>query len=256
MSAIQSSISCLKLTTPKRRVVARRKAYTTPKVDPVGVPLANALLRRRSSEQIPHVVLQAMNNDLSAQAELFTHYRLQLYRRAYSILRNREDAEDALQDCWLRALSNLPSFRGRSSFSTWLTRIVITSALMILRKKRRARQVSADLLDEAASMSLIHQIPDASPNPEQHCAAAERRRIVNLAIRGLAPRIKAAVELGQLQELSLKETARGLGISVSAAKARLFHARVKLSKSTALSAIAGVSEIHGSTFPRRGSSGE
>lgn len=193
-----------------------------------------------SSNQATHgdLIYQAMNDDPKAQTQLFVVHRTQLYRRAYSILRNREDAEDAVQDCWLRALTNLRSFGGRSSFSTWLTRIVINSALMILRKKRNSREFSFDTLDDSGKMSVVCQLPSDSPNPEESLNEDEEKRILDQAICGLRPRIRQVVELGQLQDLSTRETALALGISTAAAKGRMFHARAALRKSTALRCIA------------------
>lgn len=161
-----------------------------------------------------------------------------LLKTAFYITRNREDAEDALQDSLLRAFVHLKSFDERSSFSTWLTRIVINSALMIHRKSRNARQVSADELSESGEAHVHLQIPDLSPNPEQHYMERERTRVLHKAIRGLRPRIRAVVEVGQLQELPMKEAARVLDISVAAAKGRLFHARAALRNSVALRTVA------------------
>src|SRR5947209_7434830 len=109
---------------------------------------------------------------------------------------------------------------------------------MILRKNRNARGVSIEALDEndKISLSLIHQIPDASPNPELIFMECERREILSQAICALRPGIRAVVKFRQLQDLSLKETARALGISVEAAKGRLFHSRAALRKSAALRA--------------------
>lgn len=193
-----------------------------------------------SSNRATHgdLIYQAMKDDPEAQSQLFKVHRTQLYRRAYSILRNREDAEDAVQDCWLRALTNLHSFGGRSSFSTWLTRVVINSALMILRKKRNSREFSFDPLDDSAKLSVLCQLPTNSPNPEESLNEYEEKRILERAICGLRPRIRQVVELGQLQDLSTRETALALGISTAATKGRLFHARAALRKSTALRSIA------------------
>jgi RNA polymerase sigma-70 factor (ECF subfamily) len=142
-----------------------------------------------------------------------------------------------VQNSLCRAFINLRAFQARSSFSTWLTRIVINSALMILRKNRNLRVVSIDAVDDSDRVSLILQIPDPSPNPEQIFMERERNKTLSQAICTLRPRIRAVVEFGQLHDLSLKETAQGLGISVDAAKGRLFHARGSLRKSAALRAI-------------------
>ena len=182
-----------------------------------------------------HVVYKAIAGDPIAQEQLFKMHAATLYRRAFAILRNKEDAEDALQDGWFRAYSNIRSFEGRSSFSTWLTQIVINSALMILRRNRNRREVSTD---EAGEISFIHQIPDHSRNPEETFLEGERKTILNDTIRSLRPRIRMMVELGPLQGRSPNDAAHRLGISPQAAKGRLFHARAALRKSAVLRAVA------------------
>lgn len=183
------------------------------------------------------LVQRAIANDAAARDQLYRMCTAKLYRSAFAVLRNREDAEDAVQDCWLRAYTNLKSFQGRSSFSTWLTRIVINSALMILRKKRNGREASGQYLDELEKDSLSPQLFDSSPNPEQICAEEERKILLNAAIANLQPRLRTAVRMGQLRERSLKETAGALGVSLAAVKAQLFHARAALRKSPVLKAI-------------------
>jgi RNA polymerase sigma-70 factor, ECF subfamily len=161
-----------------------------------------------------------------------------LLRIAFRITRNREDAEDAVQDSLMRAFTHLESFRENSTFSTWLTRIVMNSALMIRRKNRTVPQLSADDLTPKGETRLALQIPDHSPNPEEHYVQRERKTILRKAIRKLRPRMRAVVEIAQLQEMPLKEAARILDISVAAAKGRFFQARVALRRSVALRAIA------------------
>jgi len=164
-----------------------------------------------------------------------------LLKAAFYITRNREDAEDAVQDSLLRAFAHIQGFDGRSSFSTWLTRIVINSSLMIRRKVRNARQVSADELSESSETRPHLQIPDHAANPEQHFLQSEKKRILRDAIGTLRPRIRAVVEMGQLQERPMKETAKLLDISVAAAKGRLFHARAALRDSSRLRSVVEVS---------------
>jgi len=154
-----------------------------------------------------------------------------ILRVLYRITKNREDAEDALQDSFVRALIHLKDFDGRSSFSTWLTRIAINSALMNRRKSRREREVYVNDPDEPGRDWLMSQIADHSPNPEQLYAKREEGMILKNAVNALRPRIRAAVEFHQLREFSMKETAEQLGISVAATKGRLFHARTALRKS-------------------------
>jgi RNA polymerase sigma-70 factor (ECF subfamily) len=153
-----------------------------------------------------------------------------ILRSVQRITKNREDAEDALQDSLLSAFTHVREFDGRSSFSTWLTRIAINSALMILRKKRTSHEISMDGSDGTDSNSPSWEMPDRAPNPEKRYAQNERENILRGAISTLRPTIRKVVELQQLQEHSMKETAAIIGISVPAAKARLFHAKVALRK--------------------------
>lgn len=154
-----------------------------------------------------------------------------ILRSLYRITKNREDAEDALQDAFLRAFLHLFEFDGRSTFSTWLTRIAINSALMILRKKRFSLEISLDASAESDAPWTPWEVPDHAPNPEKRYAQREREAILRGAIGALRPAVRKVVELQQLEERSMKETAGLIGISVSAAKARLFHAKVALRKS-------------------------
>jgi len=163
-----------------------------------------------------------------------------LYKVAFRITRNAEDAEDAVQNSLLSAFVHIKAFRGDSAFSTWLTRIVMNSALMIRRKNLNDLQLSSDEPRWTGEWALQLQIPDRSPNPEQNYVQRERETIVRQAVRRLNPRMQSVVEMAQLKELPLKETARVLDISVAAAKGRLFHARAALRKSAALRAVARV----------------
>ena len=116
-----------------------------------------------------------------------------ILRVLYRITKNREDAEDALQDSFLRALIHLKDFDGRSRFSTWLTRIAINSALMNRRKSRRDREVYENDPDEPGRDWLMSQIADHSPNPEQICAKREEGMVLKNAVNALRPRIRTAV---------------------------------------------------------------
>src|ERR1700741_3280060 len=147
------------------------------------------------------------------------------------ITRNHEDAEDAVQDAFLRAFLRLQSFDGRSTFSTWLTRIGINSALMILRKRRNSREVPAQSSNES---DALWETTDSAPDPEKQYVEKERARLVRKAITNLRPSIRRPLELHQLQGYSLEEMAAEIGVSVPAAKGRLHHARAALRKSRVL----------------------
>ncbi len=167
-----------------------------------------------------------------------------ILRSLCRITKNREDAEDALQDSLLSAFVHISEFDGRSAFSTWLTRIAINSALMILRKKRTSHEVSLDGSADSDEKSTPWEMPDHAPNPEKRYAQHERENILRGAISTLRPTVRKVIEIQQLQERSMKETAAIIGISVPAAKARLFHAKVALRKTPRLKSIRSAHNKH------------
>jgi len=151
-----------------------------------------------------------------------------MFRIALRMMRNNEDAEDVVQESFQQAFIHLKSFKGDSRFSTWLSRIAINAALMKLRKKKRLRDVSLDEFPDTEESSSRMEVEDQGPNPEQLYAQKERQRILSKAMNGLTPAVRKAIELRDLDERSTEETARIMGISVNAVKARLFHGRRKL----------------------------
>jgi RNA polymerase sigma factor (sigma-70 family) len=162
---------------------------------------------------------------------LSERYRAQLFRAAHRITRSREDAEDAVQDSLLRAFVHLRDFDGRSKLGTWLTRIAINSALMILRKKRASPEVVTDCNDDFAAGGLRCEITEQRPNPERRYAQSEEENLLKKAIQSLRPALRVVVQIQQLQERSMRETAETIGISLTAAKGRLFHAKNALRRS-------------------------
>jgi RNA polymerase sigma factor (sigma-70 family) len=161
-------------------------------------------------------------------------YSRKLYQTTFRITRNREDAEDALQDAFLSAFVHLKNFDQRSTFATWLTRIAINSALMILRKRRSSLETAIVSGDDSGSEDAPFQIVDHAANPEKHYAQFERERILHKAIRRLRPKLRRTVEFQHLQERSIRETAKAMCISVAATKGRLFHAKAVLRKSLSM----------------------
>src|SRR6202050_429745 len=141
------------------------------------------------------------------------------------ITRNREDAEDAAQECFLNAFAHLKDFDGRSQFATWLTRIAINAALMKLPKNPRTGKVPKDQPNPLSEPVAQRQFRYDAPDPEETCSLGERKRIVKSAISRLRPRARDVVELIHLQEHSIGETAQILGISTGAVKTRMFHAK-------------------------------
>jgi RNA polymerase sigma-70 factor (ECF subfamily) len=146
---------------------------------------------------------------------------------AQRVTRSREDAEDVVQQSFQKAFVHLQEFEARSSFSTWLTRIAINEALMCLRTNRRVRAVSIDQLTAGEETALALQI-DLSAGPECSCSQRERERILSFAMKQLTPGIRTALQLYELDERSLKESAQMMGVSVATAKSRVFRGRRKL----------------------------
>jgi RNA polymerase sigma-70 factor (ECF subfamily) len=174
------------------------------------------------------LVSTAKSGDGDAFAELSKRHYRKVLHETYRITRNREDAEDAFQDSLLKAFSHLNNFEERSSFSTWLTRIAINSALMILRKRRNCFECSLDGTDDPNSDSERWEIRSLAEDPESSYVRREREALLREAIRRLPPRCREVVELWQAKEYSAREIAQALGISVPAVKSRLSRARLTL----------------------------
>ncbi|MEY2607947.1 MAG: polymerase sigma-70 factor, subfamily, partial [Verrucomicrobiota bacterium] len=185
-----------------------------------------------------HLIAAAKTGRRAPFGELCERHMKQVSGVTRRIIRNREDAEDAAQECFLNAFVHLKDFDGRSQFATWLTRIAINAALMKLRKKRGVQEVPIGEPNPSFEPVAQREFRDGAPDPEESCSLRERKRIVKSAISGLRPRARRVVELHQLQEHSVRETAQILGISTTAVKARMFHARVTLHRMPVLQSVA------------------
>ena len=170
--------------------------------------------------------------------ELCERHGKQVFRVVHRMMRNREDAEDAVQDCLLSAFAHIKDFDERSQFATWLTRIAINAALAKLRRNHWKREIAVDE-PTPSEPGRQREIQDDAPDPEETYHLRERRQILNKAILRLRPRVRRVVELHELQEHSLRGTAQILGITTSAAKARMFHARVALHRMPLLKSVGG-----------------
>jgi RNA polymerase sigma-70 factor (ECF subfamily) len=174
------------------------------------------------------VVQLAIAGNAEAQERLFKTYTPRLYQTAYAVLRNREDAEDAVQESWYKAFTNLDSFEGRSALSTWLTRIAINSALMLRRKKGVCPESSLDEVLDSPSGSLIDGIAAEGPNPEELCVASEMNSLIEQQIRELPPGTEAAFRLREMEGYSTTESVQALGIHKNTFKSRVMRARRRL----------------------------
>jgi RNA polymerase sigma-70 factor (ECF subfamily) len=173
-------------------------------------------------------VVAAKRGDSAAFETLCKQSANTVFHMARRMMRNNEDAEDVVQESFQQAFIHLQNFNGDSRFSTWLSRIAINAALMKLRKKHRLCDVSLDETAKTEEPSFRMEVEDQGPNPEQLYAQQERERILSEAMNELAPGMREAIKLRELDERSTEETARIMGISISAVKARVFHGRRKL----------------------------
>ena len=192
-------------------------------------------LRAWSEEQL---IAAAKTGRRAPFGELCERHGTKVFRVIHRIMRNREDAEDAAQDCFLNAFVHLKDFDGRSQFATWLTRIAINAAFMKLRKNRGAREVPIDELNPSHEPVAQREFQYDAPDPEESCSLRERKRIVKSAISGLRPRTRNVEELIHLQEHSIRDTAQILGISTGAVKSRMFHAKIALHRMPLLQGVA------------------
>src|SRR5271163_1504107 len=176
------------------------------------------------------LVAAAKNGSIGAFEVLVKRHQGRILRIAQRVTRNREDAEDVVQQSFQKAFGHLHKFEERSSFSTWLTRIAINEAIMCLRS-RRARAVWVDVSTASKEAALATlQIPDPSASPERRCAQRETERFLFSAINQLTPGVRMAIQICDLDEHSLKESAHLMGLSVTAVKSRVSRGRRELRK--------------------------
>jgi len=174
------------------------------------------------------LVNAAKAGDVGAFEELVRRYDRNVFRIAQHITQNREDAEDVVQDAFLKAYENLPQFQMQSKFYTWLVRIAVNEALMKLRRRRPERMVSLDEEVRTEEDSMPREIADWSPNPEQQYNQAELKDILGKTIQGLPPSFRTVFVLRDVEGLSTEETAEALNLSIPAVKSRLLRARLQL----------------------------
>jgi RNA polymerase sigma-70 factor, ECF subfamily len=174
------------------------------------------------------LVRRAKRGDDQAFEELVRRYDRNVFRIAQHITQNREDAEDVVQEAFLKAYGNLAKFQEQSKFYTWLVRIAVNEALMKLRRRKPERTVSLDEDVKTEDDSLPREVADWSPNPEQMFNQAELRDILTRTIQGLPAGFRTVFVLRDVEGLSTEETAQALDLSVPAVKSRLLRARLQL----------------------------
>ena len=173
------------------------------------------------------LVTAAKRGNRRALEELVLRHERRVYAVAQRIMNNREDAEDVVQETFHKLFLHLDSFQEKSRFSTWLTRIAMNEAFMLLRRRRGVFVDLPESADESAQPAPEKFI-DQRPNPEESCSQSERIQLLAEAINRLGPKVRTAILLRDIEERSVEETAQILGTTRSAVKARVFQGRRKL----------------------------
>jgi RNA polymerase sigma-70 factor (ECF subfamily) len=197
---------------------------SAPKLDPLE---SRHLPSQVVKDDEPLLVAKAKAGDMEAFETLVGRYERKIFRLAQNITQNREDAEDVMQESFLKAYEHLGEFQGHSRFYTWLVRIAVNQALMKLRK-RRPNQVSLDEQVDTGEDSMSREVEDWGPSPEERYGQAELSQILSKVIAELDPAFRIVFQLRDIEELSTEETAEALNLSVPAVKSRLLRARLKL----------------------------
>src|SRR5260370_25581952 len=174
------------------------------------------------------LVARAREGDLTAFNELVNHYSRKIYRLAKHITQNDEDAEDVLQETFLKSFEHLGDFQGQSKFYTWIVRIAVNESLMKLRKRKSDRTVPLDEPVDTGEDTVVREIAGGDENPEQRYSQEQCGRILDDAVQSLRPAFRTVFVLRDIDELSTEETAEALGICVPAVKSRLLRARLQL----------------------------
>lgn len=174
------------------------------------------------------LVDRAKAGDAAAFTALVNQYERKIYRLAKHITQNDEDAEDVLQDTFLKAYEHLDGFQGNSKFYTWIVRIAVNEALMKLRKRKGDRTVPLDEPVDTGEEMVAREIAVWDDNPEERYSREEMQEILDRAVDSLKPDFRTVFILRDIEELSTEEAAEALGISVPAVKSRLLRARLAL----------------------------
>src|SRR5436189_2922408 len=180
-----------------------------------------------SSAEDAALVRAAKKGDTGAFEELVARHRDKIYARAFSMMRNEDEALDLSQEAWVKGWQRLVQFQGESSFGTWMTRIVINLCLDALRKQKRQRTESMDAIEEESG-SIERQMPVVTPNPTAGLERAELRKRIDEALNKLSHEHRTALILHEFEEMEYKEIAKTMACSIGTVMSRLFYARRKM----------------------------
>jgi RNA polymerase sigma-70 factor, ECF subfamily len=181
----------------------------------------------RSSADDKALVKAAQAGDMAAFEELVARHRDKIYARAYSMMRNEDEAIDLSQEAWVKGWQRLAQFQGESSFGTWITRIVINLCLDHLRKHKRQRTESLEEIDEESG-GVERQMPIVTPNPTAGLERGELRQRIDRALGQMSYEHRTVLVLHEFEELEYKEIAKVMGCSIGTVMSRLFYARRKM----------------------------
>jgi RNA polymerase sigma-70 factor (ECF subfamily) len=173
------------------------------------------------------LVKAAQKGDMAAFEELVSRHRDKIFARAFSMLRNEEDATDLSQEAWVKGWQRLAQFQGEASFATWMTRIVINLCLDQLRKQKRVRNESIDEMNEETG-GVERQMPVITPNPTEGLERGELRQRIDKALAQLSYEHRTVLILHEFEELEYKLIAKKMGCSIGTVMSRLFYARRKM----------------------------
>jgi RNA polymerase sigma-70 factor (ECF subfamily) len=188
--------------------------------------VTSKVIETNASVEISLEALQA--GDRTEFARLVDAYSTQIYRLALKMLADEQDAEDVLQNTFMKALQSIDSFEGRSSLSTWLYRIAVNEALMLLRRTKPTVSVAMDYEDDEEELQHPTQFTDWCCLPEEDLLSAEARRHLDRAIQNLPEKLRVVFLLRDVEGLSIRETSEALDLTETAVKTRLLRARLNL----------------------------
>lgn len=184
-------------------------------------------MKDHSSAEDQALVQAAQGGDMAAFEELVARHRDKIYARAYTMMRNEEEAVDLSQEAWIKGWQRLAQFHGESSFGTWMTRIVINLCLDQLRKQKRQRTESLDEINEESG-GVERQMPVVTVNPTAGLERSELRQRIDQALNQLSYEHRTVLVLHEFEEMEYKQIAKTMGCSIGTVMSRLFYARRKL----------------------------
>ena len=180
-----------------------------------------------SSAEDPQLVRLAKKGDTEAFEELVARHRDKIYARAYTMMRNEEEALDLSQEAWIKAWQRLVQFQGDSSFATWMTRIVINLCLDQLRRQKRVRSESINEMDEESG-GVERKMEPVIINPTERLERGELRKRIDAALEKLSHEHRTVLVLHEFEEMEYKEIAKTMGCSIGTIMSRLFYARRRM----------------------------